>query len=161
MHDDDADVEAVERELRAHRFLRPGIDVDLDALHSFLAPLAEPSKVECFKFSREWMREEASRVTDMRASNITRRFNLPPSYVLIHRVSTAGIGVLCQLECEGEFRAEVLKWVPSYFDPAPIGSGGSGAEAGDSGAEAGDLAEAGDPAEAGAGDELEAGQPES
>jgi hypothetical protein len=34
-------------------------------------------------------------------------------------VSTAGIGVLCQLECEGEFRAEVLKWVPGYLDPAP------------------------------------------
>jgi hypothetical protein len=31
-------------------------------------------------------------------------------------VSTAGIGVLCQLECEGEFRAEVLKWIPGYFD---------------------------------------------
>ena len=116
MHDDDADVQAVEAELRAHGFLRPGIDVDLDALHAFLAPLAEPSKVECFKFSREWLREEATRVTDMRANNITRRFNLPPSYVLIHRVSTAGVGVLCQLECEGEFRAEVLKWVPSYFD---------------------------------------------
>lgn len=116
MHDDDADVQAVEAELRAHGFLRPGIDVDLDALHAFLAPLAEPSKVECFKFSREWLREEATRVTDMRANNITRRFNLPPSYVLIHRVSTAGVGVLCQLECEGEFRAEVLKWIPGYFD---------------------------------------------
>ena len=41
-----------------------------------------------------------------------RMFNLPPSYVLIHRVSTAGIGVLCQLECEGPFRAEVIRWVP-------------------------------------------------
>jgi hypothetical protein len=41
--------------------------------------------------------------------------------VLIHRVSTAGIGVLCQLECEGEFRAEVLKWIPGYLDPAPEG----------------------------------------
>jgi hypothetical protein len=116
MHDDDTDIESVERELRANGFLRPGIAVDLDALRAFLAPLAEPSKVECFKFSREWMREEASRVTDLRASNITRQFNLPPSYVLIHRVSTAGIGVLCQLECEGEFRAEVLKWMPGYFD---------------------------------------------
>ena len=117
MHDDSADIGEVERELRAHGFLRPGIDVDLDALHAFLAPLAEPSKVDSFKFSREWMREEATRVTDLRGSNITRRFNLPPSYVLIHRVSTAGIGVLCQLECEGEFRAEVLKWIPGYFDP--------------------------------------------
>ena len=103
-------------------FLRPGIDVDLDALHAFLAPLAEPSKVDCFKFSREWLREEATRVTDLRASNISRKFNVPPSYVLIHRVSTAGIGVLCQLECEGEFRAEVLRWVPGYFDPAPAGA---------------------------------------
>jgi predicted unusual protein kinase regulating ubiquinone biosynthesis (AarF/ABC1/UbiB family) len=122
MHDDHADIEAVEAELRAHGFLRPGIDVDLDALHAFLAPLAEPSKVDCFKFSREWLRGEATRVTNMSAGNITRRFNLPPSYVLIHRVSTAGIGVLCQLECEGEFRAEVLKWIPGYFDPAPTGS---------------------------------------
>ena len=121
MHDDDADITEVERELRAHGFLRPGIDVDLDALHAFLAPLAEPSKVDCFKFSREWLREEATRVTDLRASNITRKFNVPPSYVLIHRVSTAGIGVLCQLECEGEFRAEVLKWIPGYFNaPADL-----------------------------------------
>jgi predicted unusual protein kinase regulating ubiquinone biosynthesis (AarF/ABC1/UbiB family) len=120
MHDDDADIEAVERELREHRFLRPGMDVDLDALHAFLAPLAEPSKVDCFKFSREWMREEATRVADLRSSNITRKFNVPPSYVLIHRVSTAGIGVLCQLECEGEFRAEVIRWMPGYLDPPAV-----------------------------------------
>ena len=119
MHEDDPDTEEVERELRANGFLRPGIHVDLEALQAFLAPLAEPSKVDSFKFTREWMREEASRVTDMRAGNISRQFNVPPFYVLIHRVSTAGIGVLCQLECEGEFRAEVLRWVPGYFDPAP------------------------------------------
>jgi predicted unusual protein kinase regulating ubiquinone biosynthesis (AarF/ABC1/UbiB family) len=119
MHEDDPDTEEVERELRANGFLRPGIHVDLEALQAFLAPLAEPSKVDSFKFTREWMREEASRVTDMRGGNISRQFNVPPSYVLIHRVSTAGIGVLCQLECEGEFRAEVLRWVPGYFDPAP------------------------------------------
>jgi len=114
MHEEDPDIEAVERDLRANGFLRPGIDVDLDALHAFLAPMAEPSRVDCFRFNREWLRGEAARVTDMRASSISRTFNLPPSYVLIHRVSTAGIGVLCQLECEGEFRAEVLRWVPGY-----------------------------------------------
>ena len=127
MHEDEPDICAVERELRAHGFLRPGFEVDLDALRAFLAPLAEPSKVDSFKFSREWLRGEAARVTDMDASNITRKFNLPPAYVLIHRVSTAGIGVLCQLECEGEFRAEVLRWVPGYYDaepdaPEPVGA---------------------------------------
>jgi predicted unusual protein kinase regulating ubiquinone biosynthesis (AarF/ABC1/UbiB family) len=114
MHDPDPDIDEVERELRADNFLRPGIAVDLDALRAFLAPLAEPSSVETFKFSREWMRGEASRMTDLNA--VARKFNLPPSYVLIHRVSTAGIGVLCQLECEGPFRAEVVRWVPGYAD---------------------------------------------
>jgi predicted unusual protein kinase regulating ubiquinone biosynthesis (AarF/ABC1/UbiB family) len=120
MHTPDADVTEVEQELREHGFLRPGISVDLAALHDFLAPLAEPSAVDSFKFTREWLRGEAARVTDLRAAdNITRKFNVPPSYVLIHRVSTAGIGVLCQLECEGEFRAEVIRWIPGYLGPAP------------------------------------------
>ena len=116
MHEDDPDIGAVENELRANGFLKEGMQVDLDALRAFLAPLAEPSKVECFRFTREWMRGEAARVTDLSASNISRKFNVPPSFVLIHRVSTSGIGVLCQLECEGAFRAEVLRWVPGYLD---------------------------------------------
>jgi len=120
MHDPDPDVNEVERVLRADNFLRPGIGVDLDALRAFLAPLAEPSSVETFKFSREWMRAEAGRVTaDASTATIARKLNLPPSYVLIHRVSTAGIGVLCQLECEGRFRDEVLRWVPGYAEDEP------------------------------------------
>src|SRR5216683_2934372 len=118
MHDD-GDITAVEDELRAQGFLKEGIEIDVDALRAFLAPLAEPSKVDSFRFTREWLRGEAARVTDLRASNITRKFNLPPSYLLIHRVSTASIGVLCQLECEGAFRAEVFRWVPGYADDGP------------------------------------------
>jgi predicted unusual protein kinase regulating ubiquinone biosynthesis (AarF/ABC1/UbiB family) len=110
----DGDIQMVERELRESGFLRPGMSVNLDELHAFLAPLAEPSRGETFAFSREWMRAEAAQVADLRPANVARRLNLPPSYVLIHRVSTAGIGVLCQLECAGPFRAEVLRWIPGY-----------------------------------------------
>jgi predicted unusual protein kinase regulating ubiquinone biosynthesis (AarF/ABC1/UbiB family) len=117
MHED-RDIETVEHELRIHGFLKEGVTVDLDALRAYLAPLAEPSRVESFQFSREWLRAEASRVTDMRSAAVGRRLSLPPSYVLIHRVSTAGIGVLCQLECEGRFRAEVIRWIPGYLDAA-------------------------------------------
>ncbi len=113
MHND-GDIQMVERELREHGFLRPGVSVSLDELHAFLAPLAEPSRSDSFAFSREWMRAEAAQVADLRPANVARRLNLPPSYVLIHRVSTAGIGVLCQLECAGAFRAEVLRWIPGY-----------------------------------------------
>ncbi len=110
----DGDIGVAEAELREHGFLRRDVRVDLDALLNFLAPLADPSRHESFKFSREWMRGEAARVTDLRGANVARQLNLPPSYILIHRVSTAGIGVLCQLEANGEFRSEVLRWMPGY-----------------------------------------------
>ena len=116
---DGADLGPAEQELREQGFLRPGIGFDPEALRAFLAPLAEPSRVERFKFSREWLRSEATRVTDPRASNMTRQLNLPPSYLLIHRVSTAGMGVLCQLESEGPYRAEMIRWMPGYSDADP------------------------------------------
>jgi predicted unusual protein kinase regulating ubiquinone biosynthesis (AarF/ABC1/UbiB family) len=118
----DGDIAVVEAELRQHGFLRPDVSVDLNALRTFLAPLADPSKHDSFKFSREWMRSEALRVTDLRGANVGRQLNLPPSYILIHRVSTAGIGVLCQLGSEGEFRAEVLRWMPGYGPGSVSGS---------------------------------------
>ena len=116
MHED-GDLEEVEGEFRSHGFLREDVSIDLAALRAFLAPLAEPSKVESFKFSREWLRAEAMQILDKRASSVVRRLNLPSSYILIHRAATAGVGVLCQLECEGPFRAEVLRWMPGYADP--------------------------------------------
>jgi predicted unusual protein kinase regulating ubiquinone biosynthesis (AarF/ABC1/UbiB family) len=119
------DLAPAEQELREQGFLRPGIEIDPELLRAFLAPMAEPSRTETFKFSREWLRGEAMRMSDPRSSNLSRRLNLPPSYVLIHRVSTAGIGVLCQLECEGPFRAEVLRWIPGYADPAPAVAAGT------------------------------------
>jgi predicted unusual protein kinase regulating ubiquinone biosynthesis (AarF/ABC1/UbiB family) len=125
MHND-GEIEQVEQDLRENGFLRPGMTIDLDELHAFLAPLAEPSRGDTFAFSRDWMRGEAVRMTDIRTASAARRLNLPPSYVLIHRVSTAGIGVLCQLECTGAFRAEVLRWIPGYgpsADPVRSGSG--------------------------------------
>ena len=111
-----SDLGPAEQELREHGFIREGIEFDPEALRIFLAPLAEPSRVERFRFSREWLRSEATRVADPRAANISRRLNLPPSYVLIHRVSTAGMGVLCQLESEGPYRAEMIRWMPGYSD---------------------------------------------
>ncbi|HEY4851803.1 MAG TPA: AarF/ABC1/UbiB kinase family protein [Streptosporangiaceae bacterium] len=129
MHDD-GDISAAERELREQGFLKEGVNVDGEALRAFLAPLAEPSKTETFKFSRAWLRGEAVRVTDPRTSNLGRRLNLPPSYVLIHRVSTEGIGVLCQLESEGPFRAEIINRIPGYADGEDSGPRDSGEDTG-------------------------------
>ena len=121
MHDD-GDPAQLEDEFRSNGFVRDGVSIDLAALRAFLAPLAEPSRAESFKFSRQWLRTETMQASASRSSSVVRRLNLPPSYVLIHRVLAAGLGVLCQLECEVPFRAEVLRWMPGYADiakPAP------------------------------------------
>ena len=115
---DDGDLAVLEEEFRSYGYLRDGVSVDLTALRAFLAPLAEPSRVESFRFSREWLRTETAQASALRSSSVLRRLNLPPSYVLIHRVLASGLGVLCQLECQAPFRAEVLRWMPGYADPA-------------------------------------------
>jgi predicted unusual protein kinase regulating ubiquinone biosynthesis (AarF/ABC1/UbiB family)/HSP20 family molecular chaperone IbpA len=117
MHED-GDLAQLEDLFRSHGYLRDGISIDLTALRALLVPLAEPSKVESFRFNREWMRAETMQASVLRSSSVLRRLNLPPSYVLIHRALASGIGVLCQLECDVPLRAEVLKWMPGYADPA-------------------------------------------
>jgi HSP20 family molecular chaperone IbpA len=117
MHDG-GDLARLEDEFRSHGYLRDGVSVDLTAVRDFLAPLAEPSRAESFRFSREWLRTETMQASALRSSSVLRRLNLPPSYLPIHRVLASGLGVLCQLECEVPFRAEVLTWMPGYADPA-------------------------------------------
>ena len=60
-----------------------------------------------FHFTRAWMQEQAARIADPRteASRLGRQLNLPPAYLLIHRVTIGSIGVLCQLGASGDFRA--------------------------------------------------------
>ena len=57
MHED-GDLAKLEDEFRSHGYLRDGVSVDLTALRALLAPLAEPSRAESFRFSREWLRTE-------------------------------------------------------------------------------------------------------
>jgi hypothetical protein len=46
-----------------------------------------------------------------------RQLNLPPSYLLIHRVTMGTIGVLCQLGGTAAYRAEVERWQPGFATP--------------------------------------------
>ncbi len=110
------DMDTVVNGLREEGFIRPGIEIDPDALRAFLAPYVEPTAVEEFTFSRGWLRAQAASVTDLRPTNVVRQLNLPASYVLIHRVHAAGVGVLCQLGTTARFRDEAIRWVPGFID---------------------------------------------
>jgi predicted unusual protein kinase regulating ubiquinone biosynthesis (AarF/ABC1/UbiB family) len=95
-------------------------DIDAEDLLDYLAPFVEPTKVERFRFSRAWMRTQFARINDPRspAYTVGMKLNLPPSYLLIHRTWLAGVGVLCQLECEAPFRQILTESLPGFAEPS-------------------------------------------
>jgi predicted unusual protein kinase regulating ubiquinone biosynthesis (AarF/ABC1/UbiB family) len=104
--------------LRAEGFVKPHITIDPDELRAYLSPFIEPARAETFAFSRAWMREQFQRLQDPRqpGSALALRLNLPPSYLLIHRVWVGSIGVLCQLEAELPFRAMLERALPGFAE---------------------------------------------
>ncbi|MGI8626647.1 MAG: ABC1 kinase family protein [Geodermatophilaceae bacterium] len=107
---------AVLAELRKEGFVRPSIVVDAQATLDYLGPILAPIASDHFKFSREWMRREAARIGDPRsaANKLARQLNLPPAYLMIHRVTIGSIGVLSQLGSEGNFRQILERWMPGF-----------------------------------------------
>jgi predicted unusual protein kinase regulating ubiquinone biosynthesis (AarF/ABC1/UbiB family) len=115
----EGDGEAVLAVLREEGFIRPSVQVDAQAIMDYVAPLLEPIAGPTFRFSRAWLRREAVRLGDPRspAAQLGRQLNLPPSYLLIHRVTTGTIGVLCQLGGDADYRSEMQRWLPGFAAP--------------------------------------------
>ena len=102
--------------LREQGFVRPTIDLDAQRLLDYLAPGLEPVRAKRFRFTRSWLRSQAVRVADPRspAYSTGLQLNLPPDYLLIHRVTMGTMGVLCQLEAEAAWSAELRTWLPGF-----------------------------------------------
>ncbi|MFI5981791.1 ABC1 kinase family protein [Streptomyces sp. NPDC051555] len=113
----DDDAEGVYGHLRAEGFVKESIELDPDAVLDYLRPIIEPAKVDEFTFTRAWMRSQAARIADPRspAHQLGRQINLPPSYLLIHRVTLSTIGVLCQLGATVRLREELEAWLPGFL----------------------------------------------
>jgi predicted unusual protein kinase regulating ubiquinone biosynthesis (AarF/ABC1/UbiB family) len=99
--------EDVLADLRVEGFVRPGVEVDAQGVLDYLLPLLEPIQSPYFRFTRAWMQEQAARLADPRseANRLGRMLNLPPAYLLIHRVTIGSIGVLCQLDAGDDYRS--------------------------------------------------------
>ena len=102
--------------LREEGFVKGTISLDADALLDYLQPLLEPIAGPSFHFNRPWLRAQALRLGDPRspAAALGRQLNLPPSYLLIHRVTMGTLGVLCQLGGEADYRSEMERWQPGF-----------------------------------------------
>ncbi|MFF8641857.1 MULTISPECIES: AarF/ABC1/UbiB kinase family protein [unclassified Streptomyces] len=112
----DGEADAVYDMLCEEGFVKETVDLEPDAVLDYLLPIIEPMLVEEFTFTRGWMRSQAARVADPRspAYQLGKRLNLPPSYLLIHRVTLSTIGVLCQLNATVRMRAELEEWLPGF-----------------------------------------------
>ncbi|WP_163510999.1 ABC1 kinase family protein [Fodinicola acaciae] len=115
----EGDAEAVMDGLRAEGFIPDSADVDAEGILAYLRPMLEPLAAEEFQFTRKWLQAEARRIGDPRspAYALGRQLNLPPSYLLIHRVTLGSIGVLCQLNARAPYRAIVERWQPGFAAP--------------------------------------------
>lgn len=115
----DGEAEAVYELLRREGFVKESIELDPDAVLDYLLPIIEPAQVEEFTFSRGWMRSQAARIADIRspAHQLGKQLNLPPAYLLIHRVTLSTIGVLCQLGATVRLREELEEWLPGFLAP--------------------------------------------
>jgi predicted unusual protein kinase regulating ubiquinone biosynthesis (AarF/ABC1/UbiB family) len=96
------DGDSVVAGLREEGFIKSSIEIDGEALLGYLHPFMAPLLVPRFQFTRGWLRGLFQHVNDPRRPQwaVGLKLNLPPSYLLIHRVWLGGIGVLCQLEGE-------------------------------------------------------------
>jgi predicted unusual protein kinase regulating ubiquinone biosynthesis (AarF/ABC1/UbiB family) len=114
----EGDHEAVVQGLRDDGFIKPSISVDGEALLAYLEPFLEPARDERFRFTRTFLRELFAHINDPRRPQwgVGLKLNLPPQYLLIHRVWLGGIGVLCQIEGEVEAQAVLRQHLPG-FDP--------------------------------------------
>jgi predicted unusual protein kinase regulating ubiquinone biosynthesis (AarF/ABC1/UbiB family) len=110
------EAEKVLTDLRAEGFVRPSVDVDAQGVLDYLRPLLDPVAAPHFHFTRTWMQEQAARIADPRteANRLGRLLNLPPAYLLIHRVTIGSIGVLCQLDAAGNYRGVLEEWLPGF-----------------------------------------------
>ncbi|GAA5146131.1 AarF/ABC1/UbiB kinase family protein [Nocardioides marinquilinus] len=113
------DGEQVLAGLREEGFIKDRTKIDPQLLMDYLSPFAEPTQVERFRFTREWMREQFQRINNPRepAYTIAVKLNLPPSYLLIHRTWLGGVGILSQLGAEAPFKAILTELLPGFADP--------------------------------------------
>ncbi len=100
--------------LRREGFVRRGSEITGVDAQAYLAPFAEPLRTESFRFDRAWLQAQAGRVGDLRSPQFQtgRELNLPPQYLLIHRVTMGTLGVLCQLDADVALRSIVARWQP-------------------------------------------------
>ena len=112
----DGDGELALQIMKEQGFILDGVSLDARQVMDYLGPTADPLREETFTFTRKWLQRQAARLSDPRReeARVGRMFNLPPHYLLIHRVTLGSTAILCQLEATAPFRSLAETWSPGF-----------------------------------------------
>jgi predicted unusual protein kinase regulating ubiquinone biosynthesis (AarF/ABC1/UbiB family) len=88
-------------------FLAPDHGLDPQKVFDYVSAPYEPYMHETFTFTRDWLREMLGKMMDITGDNleVVRRFNMPPSYVILDRVVWGMSALLARLDATGPFGA--------------------------------------------------------
>ena len=119
----DGDATALHRTAASAGLLRPD-QVSAPALQALLDPYLQPLRSPTYHFTRTWLQEQTRRASDpfSAASRTQRRLTVPPRHLLLQRVASGLVGVLCSLGATVAVDAEVRPWLPGYDTPSGVRS---------------------------------------
>lgn len=94
--------------------VRPGAELDTEALMDFLGPFSDPARHEVFSFSPQWLKSQFAREHDPRNPDYTvaLQLTIPPEQLMTHRVWLGVVGVLSRLSATVAVLPELRRWLP-------------------------------------------------
>ncbi|WP_245560252.1 ABC1 kinase family protein [Nocardia asiatica] len=101
---------------RRHGFVETGRALDSEALYAAITPCGEPLRHTTYRVTTRWLRRQVLRTTNPRLTNVIRQMTMPAYFTPFARSFLTLVGVLGQLETEGSFRDEIVRWVPQLSE---------------------------------------------
>jgi predicted unusual protein kinase regulating ubiquinone biosynthesis (AarF/ABC1/UbiB family) len=110
-----ADAPELHRIAAAAGLLRPD-EVTATDLLALLDGYLEPLRAPEYRFTRAWLQQQTWRASDpfSAVARTQRRLTVPPRHLLLLRVASGLVGVLCSLEATVAVDDEVRRWLPGY-----------------------------------------------
>ncbi|PXX65597.1 ABC1 family protein [Nocardia tenerifensis] len=110
----------LEEATRRHGFVASGRAFDTEELYAIVAPCSEPFKHATYRMTTPWLRKQVLRTTNPRLTNVVREMTMPAYFTPFARAALTLIGVLSQLETEGPYRDEILRWLPGLAEALAV-----------------------------------------